>query len=467
MLMSREEGLMSDLESVGLFGDARRADRGAWMLDRIVSTGSVVIRRIGEDRAGEMAAHRFLSASDVTAAEITETVAARTGERCRARRIVAAQDTTEINFSGRDRARRGLGPGGDGRTPGFFIHDMVGVDADDEAVIGLLDAAIWTRPPGGAAGPRRSRPIEQKESQRWLDATRRAAERACEASQLIVVGDRESDIYPLFARRPAGTELVVRAAQNRALEDGGLLFAQASQWPALGSYEVKVAPRGPGDKGRIATVTLRAGPIRIKRPRNGADRADAPSLDLHLVEALEEAPPTGAKALHWRLITSLPATDLADAAEIVRLYRLRWRIEQTHRALKSDGLGLPDVQLHDAHRLLKLAAIALVAAVRVIQLVDARDGGPRPAIDVADDDALDAAQAIGPTLERKTARQQNPHPPRSLAWLAWIVARLGGWNCYYKPPGPKTMRAGWDRFAAMAAGFLLAKHQPNSTPGAT
>ena len=96
---------MSDLESVGLFGDARRAERGAWMLDRIVSTGSVVIRRIGEDRAGEMAAHRFLSASDVTAAEITETVAARTGERCRGRRIVAAQDTTEINFSGRDRAR--------------------------------------------------------------------------------------------------------------------------------------------------------------------------------------------------------------------------------------------------------------------------------------------------------------------------------------------------------------------------
>jgi hypothetical protein len=37
-----------------------------------------------------------------------------------------------------------------------------------------------------------------------------------------------------------------------------------------------------------------------------------------------------------------------------------------------------------------------------------------------------------------------------LAWLAWIMARFGGWNCYYKPPGRKTMRAGWDRFAAMA-----------------
>jgi hypothetical protein len=42
-----------------------------------------------------------------------------------------------------------------------------------------------------------------------------------------------------------------------------------------------------------------------------------------------------------------------------------------------------------------------------------------------------------------------------LAWLSWIVARLGGWNCYYKPPGPKTMRAGWDRLAAMVAGFHI------------
>ena len=44
----------------------------------------------------------------------------------------------------------------------------------------------------------------------------------------------------------------------------------------------------------------------------------------------------------------------------------------------------------------------------------------------------------------------------AMAWLSWIVARLGGWNCYYKPPGPKTMRAGWDKLAAMATGYHLA-----------
>ena len=89
-------------------------------------------------------------------------------------------------------------------------------------------------------------------------------------------------------------------------------------------------------------------------------------------------------------------------------------------------------------------------------MVDARDGGPRPATDVIDPALLPAAEAIGPTLEGKTERQKNPHPVNSLAWLSWIIARLGGWNCYYKPPGPKTMRAGWAQFETMAVGFVVA-----------
>jgi len=453
MMVLGEGPSMTHLERIGEFGDVRRAARGAWLFARIVAVGSLVLRQVGGDRAGEIAAHRFLASRQVRAEEITETLSARTGERCRGRRIVAVQDTTEINFSGRDRARRGLGPAGDGKAPGFFIHAVIAVDTEDEAVVGLLDATIWTRKVGKRPSPRRKRPLAEKESQRWLTATQVVAERVEAATQLIMVGDRESDIFALFAHRPAGVELVVRAAQDRALADGTRLFARAAGWPALVVCEVKVGPRGPGDN----KVTLRAGPVRVARPRNGADRNDPKYLDLSLVEAREEQPPPGSEAIHWRLITTLPAGDIKAATAIVQFYRLRWRIEQVFRATKNDGMGLPDVQTHDADRLFKLGALAIGAAVRTIQLVDARDGGTRPAADVAEPDTLDAAAAIGATLEGKTQRQKNPHPPRSLPWLSWIIARLGGWNCYYKPPGPKTMRAGWDRFAAMVAGYHIAK----------
>ena len=142
----------------------------------------------------------------------------------------------------------------------------------------------------------------------------------------------------------------------------------------------------------------------------------------------------------------------------MRLYRLRWRIEEIFRALKSDGMRLEETQMQEAGRLFKPALVGIAAATRTMQLVNARDGGPRPATDVIDAALLPAAEAIGATLEGKTARQQNPHPRHS---LAWIIARLGGWNCYYKPPGPKTIRAGWGHFATMAVGFLVAITQLN------
>ncbi len=90
------------------------------------------------------------------------------------------------------------------------------------------------------------------------------------------------------------------------------------------------------------------------------------------------APPAGHKPIIWRLLTTLKVVGQADefaaAQEIVRLYRLRWRIEQVFRAMKSDGLRLEETQIRDAERLFKITAIALIAAVRTIQLVDARDG---------------------------------------------------------------------------------------------
>ena len=147
---------------------------------------------------------------------------------------------------------------------------------------------------------------------------------------------------------------------------------------------------------------------------------------------------------------------------------LLWDIEEVFRALKSDGMRLEETQMHEAQRLFKLAVVGLATACRTMQLVDARNGSPRPATDVIDAASLSAAEAIGATLEGKTERQKNPHPPHSLAWLAWIIARLGGWNCYYKPPGPKTMRAGWGQFESMAAGFTVAttfEHKSNRRVG--
>lgn len=448
------------------FGDIRVDQRAEWLIDRVAATGSLVLRRLGETRAGEMAVHRFLSSPYVSVEQIVETVAGRTATACAGRRVLLVQDTTEVNFSGRDKKRRGFGPAGDGETAGYFIHPVIAVDVESEAVVGLVDAAIWTRPdrphPDGPPSQRRSRLFEDKESARWLAACQSAARSLSAAAALTMVADREGNIYPLFARKPAGLELIVRAAQNRNLAGGRRLFEALGEAPCLAAIAVRVAPRGPGDKGRIALVELRAGQVEIARPANGLVEDLPETIELGLVEAREVGAPAHTTPLHWRLLTTCPIAEAGQAEEIVQLYRLRWRIEQTFRALKSDGLALEDSQVIDRERMFNLAAVALAGAIRTIQLVDARGGSSRPASDVIDDTFAVPLRLLSSKLEGKTERQKNPHAPGSLAFVAWIAARLGGWNCYYKPPGPKTMRLGWTQLATTLQGYALATqpHDP-------
>ena len=414
------------------FGDVRLDRRADIITEQIVATGSLVPRRFGGGRKGELAAGRFLDSPKVTPEAILETHINRTAAAAQGRRrIVAIQDTTEVNFSGRDRSRKGLGPGADGKAKGFFIHATVAVDPDSEQIVGVLDAQIWTRPPAGRRKRRQACTVEEKETMRWITAMKCAHLRLLRvATKRIHITDREGDFYPLLARVPDGDDLVIRTRHNRKMPVGG--------------------------KPRKARVALRAARVRLGKPESRIATPDPDEIEIGLVEVREIDPPTGAKAVHWRLLTTLPTATREEAAEVVRLYRLRWRIEQVFRALKSDGLALEETQVEAADRLFKLAALGLTAAVRILQLVDARDGCDRPATDVIDAKLIEPAAAIGKTLEGKTKRQQNPHAKGTLGWLSWIAARLGGWNCYYKKPGPKTMAIGWRQLAAMIAGFVIA-----------
>src|ERR1700687_4758152 len=187
-----------------------------------------------------MCIHRFLCAPAFSCREMLVTLAGSTLAASAGRHIVVAQDTTEINFAGREANRRGLGAAGDGVSAGVFIHPLLAIDSETEAVLGLLDAQIWTRDDAIEAAPRRQRAIEDKESMRWLRGVERAGELLTDAASVLVVGDRESDIYSCFARRPADVDLIVRAAQDRLTADAeqgpagaASLFTRAAAWPEL------------------------------------------------------------------------------------------------------------------------------------------------------------------------------------------------------------------------------------------
>jgi Transposase DDE domain len=190
-------------------------------------------------------------------------------------------------------------------------------------------------------------------------------------------------------------------------------------------------------------VELRFGEVEIRRPHDEQDRTLAATVRLRLVDVREVDPPEEAEPLHWRLVTTHEIGDAAKAWQVVAWYQARWIIEQLFRVMKSQGLQLEDSQLATGERLVKLAAATTSAACIDMQLVQERDGRHQlPASTVFTAPEIETLEALSPTLEGSTERQQNLHPVASLAWAAWIIARLGGWNCYYKPPGPITMRRG-------------------------
>lgn len=408
----------------------------------------ISVRKLGGNRGGEIRLGRFLRNGSVTLDAMVEAAASRTSQRVGGRHILAIQDTTVIQSTG----------GG-----GHYLHAMIAVDAEDNAILGLIYASALSRS-SGEKEKRRTRPVEEKESYRWLQGADAAAKVGADARQVTVIADRESDIYEAFARRPTGVDLLIRAAQDRALEDGERLFAAVDGWPERGSTQFDL-PAAPGRRARQVKLVVRFGEATIKKPRNNMlDKGDVKACRLSFVDVREVEPVVGQPPIHWRLLTTHKVDTVMDALAIVDLYRRRWSIEQLFRTLKKQGFDIEGIRMQDEVPRSKLVMAALVAAVSVQQLVHARDGAPadsplRPITDAFDDTDGPLLKAFTNELEGKTERQKNPHPYGSLAYAAWVCARLGGWTGYYGNPGPAVMLDGWLRFQNAKLGANLIQNQ--------
>ena len=447
--------------SLGRFGDARRENVGNALLAAVGQRRTLCVHRLAKDRNQAIQFGRFLANPAVTTHEMLATAARMTSQRAAGRHVLAIQDTSELHFPTHRGSKHGFGTGGNGADLGLFLHPLLAVDADNGGVIGLLDCAILNRTEGKVSD-RHKREADDKESRRWLHAAEVAGEALSDAAMITVVGDRESDVYDLFARRPANVHLLCRSAQDRALIEGDQLSQRCDSWTEQGRTPISVPARG-ARPARQAVVAVRFGAVTLRRPCKPATKGLPKGVALWVVDVREVDPPQGQEPVHWRLLTTHPVTTLANALQIVTWYRMRWTIEQVFRSLKSHGLRIEDSQMEHAGPFTKLAVVALIAAIRAMQLVLARDGRTGQKItDAVDPADMPALHCLNASLQGRTDKLKNPHDSSTLAWFAWIVARLGGWSGYtsrgYKPAGPKTMHLGLIQLDALLKGWHLAIH---------
>jgi DDE family transposase len=478
---------------IGYFGDERLRKNGAVLLQRMIERQAVCVRKLGDDRPEQVKFRRFLYNEAVTVTEMVAHRATFVAVAAQGRHVLAIQDTSEINYQAQSGRKRRLGKVCNGSDIGLFVHPVLGVDAQSEECLGLIDVQVWRRTKGKAANYK-SLPIEQKESYRWLRGGHQAKAVLADASMVTILDDREGDIYEKWARLPdAHTHLLTRACRDRSLADGGKLFSTMADFPEAHRYEIDVPARQGKRSARQAGLAVRFGQVRIRRSGNCSDRTAPAEIELFALEVRELDAPAGEEPILWRLLTTHRVETVAQAISMIGWYRQRWNIEQLFRTVKRQGLGLEQSAVEDGAALEKLAVIALIGATVTMQLVLARaaaatsNGSPTddaafagdscsnpalptnhappanpvaPASRVFDPEQIMILQALQNKLQGRTTKQHNPYPSRSLAWAAWTIARLGGWTGYDsdKSSGPITMRDGLQRFSAIVDGFQLAEN---------
>ncbi len=371
--------------------------------------------------------------------------------------VLCVQDGTDLNFATHPGCA-GLGLIGKNRgaegTLGIHMHTTMALNPQG-LPLGLLKIQYAT--PDGQAEP--GRPLEERKTFQWIQGLRDCAAVARQLSdtQLVAVLDREADVQALFAeqRQLRRVELLVRARHNRSLgPDQPKLFDHLRAQAARAQIEIEV----PRSSARRGSRQQAAKPLREARTACAEVRwqtvelPPAPSqepLRLQCVHVWERSPAPAGEALEWFLLTTLPVTSLADAERVLRWYRLRWRIEDWHRILKS-GCKAESLGHRTGQRITRAVTIKAVIAWRLAVLTLLGRATPElPATVCFTSQQLRVLHDF--------ATQRRLDPPRNLGLALRTMAILGGYQyrANAPPPGHQKTWEGWNRLSIMSEAYTL------------
>jgi hypothetical protein len=217
--------------------------------------------------------------------------------------ILAIQDTTGVNYNTHLKTE-GIGYISD-KTLGVNVHSCLAVTGDG-LVLGLLDQSSYNRPEPKddtrSHESKKVRPIEEKESWRWLETLERSTQNIPEGIKVITVCGREGDRYELFAKsRLLDESFLIRVVQNRMTVGNTRILDEIRKQRCRGKVEVTI-PRDSrsGIPEREAVLQLRYAAYSVKRPHILNPVKSLPeSIEVNGISVKEERPPKGKEAIAW------------------------------------------------------------------------------------------------------------------------------------------------------------------------
>lgn len=462
-------------------GDPRRSRRLVKVAGRMAGAPERSLSGACGGWNESVAAYRLLAAPQVTPEKILAPHRQALLGRAAAQSTIAViQDTTELDFTAM-KHMEGTGSLNDDARRGLFLHSLYAV-SENGLPLGVWDLHFHQRAPKtvrAAAGSRKERPLEERESYRWLEGYRQtqALAAALPGCEVFSLADREGDLYDVFAAwaehaQASGgpvAQWLIRGQQDRAL--GGMaegapdkLFAALAAGPKLGEIQfampAAVQHRKAKNGRRVQTERsartvvqeVRAMPVTPRPPFRRGGRL--PAVRVWALWACEINPPEGEAPVCWLLLTSVPVTTLSIAQRLIALYLRRWDIEVYHRTLKT-GCRVEHLQLKGAGAVRNALTIYAVTAWRLLYLTHLGRVCPQqPCSLVFTEGEWKAAGAVARRQRHEPPLRDPPEP--ALGEMILTVARFGGY-LGRKSDGPPGAQVLWQGLTRLRD-FALAWH---------
>jgi hypothetical protein len=454
---------LTDLE------DLRLVYRGNKILEDLFSKSVHSIRQLTRDESSAKGFYRFLQNDRVSEEDIVLNLSANCKAACRGKYVVCIQDTTEINLSSHsNRIRKddyiGTTNAKNDKGLGFLLHPSLVLDATEGIPYGYADIKIWNRSLAFASKHERkynSLPIEEKESYKWVEVSQNTKSAlAGIVKGMVIVQDREGDIYEQFAVVPAKqTDLLIRARTNRTLMDKTKLFSCMSAEQVKGAYELIVVAKK-NRKKRTAQIEIRYKEIAIRKT-DAASKNAVPFIKLTLIEA-KEVGYGGADKICWRLLTTIAVGDVQTAKACIEWYSWRWTVEEVFKILKKEGYNIEASELEYASSVRKMCLLIMEVIIKLflMRLAYAEPEITLSAATCFTEEEQEFLEHQVTYLEGKTEKQKNPYKTKDLKRYVWAIARLGGWKGYEskRHPGITTLWTGLKYFKAALQGWEISRN---------
>lgn len=447
--------------------------RLATMLEDWAAQPQASIPESSRSKAAAKASYRLLANERLDVLDIEQSHREATWGRMLGHEVVlAVADTTSFNHTTHDHTE-GIGPigQGNGSAQGFFLHSVLALSEAGEA-LGVLHAHTWARACDGPSRRQRQaqknrKALGERESHRWVSTYEAVAVRQEEWRQreardarlprVVMVSDRESDIYELFVsnlQHDKHCAVLVRALHPRRLhESGQIVWDHLEAQAELARVEITVPGQGKRLE-RRATLTLRSMPVELGVPRDKARFFGASTpLKLWAIEAVENEAPAGCEPLHWKLLSSIPCADAAGVQRQLRWYARRWNIEVFHRTLKS-GCQCERRRLGSYERLRRALSLDMIVAWRLMALRDAARQQPEaPATQWLEKEQCEVLVVWA------TRKKPQAGPGPTIAQAVRWIARLGGYQDRKNdpPPGAEVLWRGLHHLHDMTETWMLSQ----------